>query len=163
MERKIKNILSLPAYEHFYRNIIYFNEEKSFLIFKLYDKELLLSIDIRVQAGVDLQKGFSVKNLAPNNAEIILPKAEILLVDAEEESINELFITEYGKKIDRLDYYTEIDKAKIEIVRDAIANGILQNAEQNISVMLGSLFKSVGYENVDVVFKDNIGEDYQID
>lgn len=158
MEQKIRRLLLLPAYEHIYRDIIYFNEKKSFIIFKLYDKEILFSINIKVQAGVDLNRGFSLEKTGDKSIHVTLPRAEILLADADENSIEEMFITEFGKEIQRLDYYSEIEAQKDNIINDAIKRGILINAEENTDVMLTNLLKSAGYENVTIEFKDKSGE-----
>ncbi len=155
----MRRILLLPAYEHIYRDIIYFNEEKSFMFFKLYEKELLFSVNIRVQAGVNLEKGFSLVNDGTDSIRITLPEPEILLVDADETSIKELFITEWGKNINRFDYYSEIESKKEAVAADAVKRGILINAAQNIKFMLTNLFKSAGYDSVNVIFEGQENEE----
>ncbi|MBN1647523.1 MAG: DUF4230 domain-containing protein [Spirochaetales bacterium] len=149
---KIRKMLVLPAYEHIYRDIIYFNEQRSLLFFRLYKKELLFSVNIRIQAGVDLQKGFSVVNDGTDSIRITLPPAEILLADADENSIHEMFLTEDNKQIKLLDYYSEIEARKQEIVDDAMARGILAKAEENIRFMLNNMCTGAGYERVTVQF-----------
>ena len=149
---KIKKLLVLPAYEHIYRDIIYYNEERTLAIFRIYKKELLFTVNIRVQAGVDLQKGFRLVSDGPESVKVTLPRAEILLVDADETSINEMFITEINKDIQLMDYYREIDAKKDEIARSAVNGGILTKAEDNIRFMVENLLKAAGYEHVSVLF-----------
>jgi len=155
----MRRILLLPAYEHVYRDIIYFNEEKTFMFFKLYDKELLFSVNIRVQAGINLEKGFSLDNDGTHSIRITLPEPEILLIDADETTIKELFITEWGKEINRLDYYSEIENKKEAVAADAVKRGILVKAAQNIDFMLTNLFKSAGYDSVTIIFEGQDNEE----
>ena len=149
---KIKKLLVLPAYEHVYRDIIYYNEERTLAIFRIYKKELLFTINIRVQAGVDLQNGFSLVADGPESVKVTLPRAEILLVDADETSINEMFITEINKGIRLMDYYGEIDAKKDEIARAAVDGGILEKAEENIRFMVTNMLQAAGYDHVTVLF-----------
>jgi hypothetical protein len=152
LESQIQAILELPTYEHIYRDIIYVDRERSFLIFKIMQARVLFSIDVRVQAGIDLAEGFKV---IPDPAfrrdggiTVVLPTAKILLVDADESSIQQYFIKEVGGELARLDYYDEINRKKEDIISDAIERGILLNATQNAKKLIAGFLTQAGFKNV---------------
>ena len=152
LESQIQTILDLPTYEHIYRDIIYVDRERSFLIFKTMQARVLFSIDVRVQAGIDLSEGFKV---IPDPAfrreggiTVVLPAATILLVDADEGSIQQYFIKEVGGELARLDYYDEINRKKEDIISDAIERGILLNANQNAEKLIAGFLAQAGFKNV---------------
>jgi len=143
----IKSILELPTFEHVYRDVIFIDRERFFLMFKTRDTEVLFSIDVRIQAGLDLKKRFAITKKA-NGLEVTLPNAEILLADADESTIEQYFLKELGGNISRLDYYDEINRKKLELVEDAIARGILYHAEENARKLITSFLTGAGYEEV---------------
>ncbi len=151
METHIREILSLPTYEHIYRDIIYVGEEASFLMFKTVDTKLLFSIDVKVQAGIDLKKGIELVPGKNGTITVHLPRAAILLVDADENSIHQYFLKERGKEITRLSYYDEISRQKEQIEKDAIDRNILFKAEENAKKLIKKFLTLAGFKNV--VFK----------
>src|SRR6056297_3182549 len=92
IETRIREICELPGYEHIYREIIYLDEQTSFLAIPVVDKRVLFSVDVRIQAGIDLNKGFSVEPVSRKVVRVYLPGAEILLADADEGSIHQYFL-----------------------------------------------------------------------
>ena len=147
----IRSILELPTFEHVYRDVVFLDRERSFLIFKTMDTEVLFSVDVRVQAGVDLRDGFSVEQARGGALTVALPPAKILLADADEESIHQYFLKEIGGGISRLDYYDEISAKKEIIVQDAIERGILERADENARSLLESFLRNIRNETVTVV------------
>ncbi len=148
VETQIKNILEMPTYEHVYRDIIYFDKEKTFLTFKIMEKKLLFSVDIIVKAGFDLKKGFTINRVSNTELIVFLPDAEILLLDADEKSIHEFFILESGEKVKMMEYYDEINSNKEDIKNNAIERGILSKAEDNGKSIIRSLLRAGGFENI---------------
>ena len=71
----LKSILELPTFEHIYRDVIFLDRERSFLIFKTKDTEVLFAIDVRVQAGIDLQYGFAITRIQGGGLSVTLPAA----------------------------------------------------------------------------------------
>ena len=103
MEDRIESLLELHTYEHIYRDLVYFGEERSFLFIKTVDRAVLFSIDISVRAGVDLADGVTVTadRRDPNRIYVRMPQARILSVDADESSIEEYFIRAQGGRTAR--------------------------------------------------------------
>ena len=149
IENQIRGILELPTIEYIYREVIYVGQEARFLGFKHIDKRLLFSINLIISAGIDLTKGIEIRNITNGDIQIILPEPEILLVDADEGSIHQFFVKEWGEKVSRLDYYDEIVKSKKEITSNAIERGILLKAKNNAEEMILKIFSVYGIKKVD--------------
>src|SRR6056297_710564 len=99
IERQIKAVLELPTYEYVYRDIIYIADQARFLGFRHRDKQLLFAVDVHLQAGIDLKRGFTVNSSDPHNLSISLPAPEILSIDADENTITQYFKKEFGGEI----------------------------------------------------------------
>ena len=147
----IRSILELPTFEHIYRDVVFLDRERSFLIFKTMDAEVLFAIDVRIQAGIDLSEGFSVNRTRREGITVTLPPAKILLADADETSIHQYFLKEIGGGISRLDYYDEISKKKTAIVEDAVERGILKRADENARSLIQGFLEYLKTEPVTVV------------
>jgi hypothetical protein len=152
LETHIREILTLPTYEHVYRDIIYVGEEATFLGITTAEKKLLFSIDVVVQAGIDLSKGIEIIPQQKNTVVVKLPAPEILLIDADENSINQYFVKERGKSVSRLEYYDEIDRQKVVIREDALKRNILVKAEENAKKLIAKFLSLAGFE--EVIFKE---------
>jgi ABC-type Fe3+-hydroxamate transport system substrate-binding protein len=148
IETQIREILELPTYEHVYRDIIYVGEEATFLLFKTVDKQVLFSIDVVVQAGIDFTEGLHLIPGKDKEITVRLPPAKILLIDAEEDSIHQYFIKERGEAVTRLEYYDEINRQKEKIREDAIQRGILYNAEQNAQQLITQFLRLAGFTDI---------------
>ncbi|MFP4180648.1 MAG: DUF4230 domain-containing protein [Spirochaetaceae bacterium] len=159
VERSVRSILELPTYEHIYHNIIYIGEEARFLWIKHLDKRLLFSIDITVQAGIDLTKGVTVTPAAAGGMRIGLPPPEILLVDAEESSIRQYISREFGGRFSRLEFYDEIDHSKEQTLQDALENGILDISAARAQALVENILSSLEIDGGYVYFRDPKEED----
>ncbi len=148
IENQIRGILDLPTIEYVYREIIYVGQEARFLGIKHLDKRLLFSIDLIINAGIDLTKGIEIRNISGGSIQIILPEPEILMIDADEGSIHQFFLKEWGDKISHLDYYDEIVKSKNDIKIDAIERNILIKAKNNAEDLILKIFSVYGISKV---------------
>ena len=149
LEQRIQSILELPTYEQVYRDIVYVKRERTILGIRTARAEVLFSIDIRVQAGIDLGEGVTVTRDPDGRGVIVgLPNAKIFVVDADESTINEYFVNDRRETIDRLDYYDEIDAMKETIRSDAINREILAKAELNAQNLIVGLLTAAGFEEV---------------
>ena len=148
---RIRSILELPTFEHVYRDVVYIDRERSFLIFKTMDTEVLFAINVRIQAGIDLSDGFAVYRTRKEGITVELPPAKILLADADEESIEQYFLKEIGGSISRLDYYDEINVKKEELISDAVDRGILDRAAENARLLIGGFLENARGESVTFV------------
>jgi len=149
----IRSVLELPTYEYIYRDIIYIADEASFLGIKHRDTQLLFSVDVRLQAGIDLNKNIFIDKLPSGKQRITLPAVEVLLIDADESTIHQYFKREYGGEINRLDYYDEIFRSKVKIREDAISRGVLKQAELNAHSLVRSVLAQAGMKEVEIRFR----------
>jgi len=159
IERKVSAILELPTYEYKYRDVIYIADQASFLGFRHRDTQLLFSVEVVVQAGIDLRRGIEIEKSGLAGLTIRLPEPEILLIDADEGAIVQYFKKEFGGQISRLDYYDEISRSKDRIRRDAVERGILDQARRNAEVLVRKLLATAGVESVDLQFSPVPRED----
>lgn len=153
VELSIRNILEMPAYEQIYHDIVYIGEEQKLFFIKTTDKRVLFSIDIRIQAGIKNAGLIDVKINGKNKegrktAAVSLPASEILLADADENTIEQYFIKEWGAEISRLEYYDEINRKKEELIDAAVRNGILKHADSNIKNLITSF---LSLSDIDVI------------
>ena len=149
LELSIRNILEMPACEQIYRDIVYIGEEERMLFIKTTDKKVLFSIDIRIQAGIKNAGMIDIHITDHNedgtrNASVTLPASEILLADADENTIEQYFIKEWGGEISRLEYYDEINRKKENLIRTAIDSGLLEKADSNTRNLISSFLALSG-------------------
>jgi len=154
IENQIRTILDLPTVEYVYREIIYVGQEARFFGIKHLDKRLLFSIDLIINAGIDLTKGIEIRNVIDGSIQIILPEPEILEIDADESTIYQFFVKEWGDKVSHLDYYDEIVKSKNNIKKDAIERGILIKAKNNAENIISKIFSVYGVTNISFKWRD---------
>jgi hypothetical protein len=169
VERRIEDVLTLHTFEHSYRSIVYFGEQRRFLFMDTMDRQVLFSIDVRVQAGMDLTEGVEIRRVLRDGdtaqaAEVpqlfvSLPAARILLVDADEESIREYFETDRGGDVGLLEYGREIENAKNSSRQAAISDGILREAEANARVIVREFLDLAGFERVEIRVRPREDED----
>lgn len=150
MEDQLESLLELHTYEHIYRDLVYFGEERSFLFIKTVDRAVLFSIDIRVRAGIDLTKGVTLTadRFDPERIYVRLPPPGILAVDADESSIEEYFIREQGGRIGLLEITDQLDDAKGRVAREAAERGILDQADANARRIVTGFLSMAGFREV---------------
>lgn len=153
IEQQIRDLAELHTFEQIYRDIVYLGEQRHFLFFRTMDRRLLFSVNIRVTAGIDLRRGvFILPGTGGRQLSVDLPPAEVLLVDADEQSISQYFVRERGGAIGWIEVGEEIDAVKERIVADAIERGILRRAEKNAREIIENLFMQAGFDEVAITF-----------
>ena len=115
----------------------------------LTEKSFLLKYNGYIKAGVDF-KDMKVE-VSGKDVHISLPRAKILDTLIDEKSIkvynesmnafNPLTITDYNKAI---------LKEKDTMINDAIAQGILKDASKQAEMVLTSIMKDMGFENIKI-------------
>jgi hypothetical protein len=151
LSERIRTILELPSVEYRYKEIVYVGVEKSFLFIPTSSKEVLFSVEIRVQAGIDLQQPFTVKRdiRNPRKIHLTLPPPKVLLLDVDEGTIRQYFIVEQGSRIRRMDYSKELESAKQRVLQDAYKRGILLDAERQANTLIEHMLFAAGVEEVE--------------
>jgi hypothetical protein len=162
LAEKSRSLLELESCEYVYHDIVYQGKQEKLLgLLTTKDTRLLFSIDIKVRAGIDLETspGMSLKSLpAGENGLpgllVSLPPARISGTDADETTIHQYFIHEYGisgnSRVNWLDYQDEIARAKERAKADALQRGLLDSAWNNAAASLGAFFRLAGFGTVRV-------------
>lgn len=148
VETRIREILSLPTYEHVYRDVVYVGEEAKFLGIPTKDKRTLFSIDVNVRAGIDFTEGIDVSVGSDGTAVVTMPPARILSIDADEGTIHQYFVKDLGGNLSRIQYYEEINRKKEFLEADAVERGILVKAEDNAKLLIRNFLELAGFEQV---------------
>lgn len=115
----------------------------------LTEKSFLLKYNGYIKAGVDF-KDMKVE-VTGKNVHISLPKPKILDTLIDEKSIrvyNESMNAFNPIKIS--DYNEAIMKEKDTMISDAIAQGILRDATKQAEMVLTSIMKDMGFENITI-------------
>ncbi len=141
--------------EYIYRNVIYASRDRLLLgRLPAGSTEVLFSVSIRVQAGVDLSQGYSVAVSAEkaDRAFVTLPEPTVFVVDADESTIEEYFSEERLMRLNWLDLGREIELQKSVAREDAVQRGLLTRARTNAISVITELFALAGFAEVDVTF-----------
>lgn len=160
LEEHLEDVLTLHTAEHRYRSIVYFGEQRRFLFLDTMDRQVLFAIDLRVQAGIDLAGGDGGIEIRPGTGDaagelfVTLPPAAVMLVDADERSITEYFTTERGGSVQWLEYSQEIENAKAKARERALADGILDQAEENAAVLVRDFLRLADFQAVTVRIRE---------
>ena len=150
IEQRIRGLLEIHTFEHLYREVVYFGEERSLLFLRTMDRRVLFSINIRVRAGVDLRDGFELRSdpLRPERLFVRLPAAQILLVDADDRSIEQYFVREQGGVIRWIELADHLESVKEAVRADAIERGVLLRADQNAERVVRNMLELAGFTDV---------------
>jgi hypothetical protein len=141
LENKIRQIQELAVVNQVYRDVIYI---KSGTVFT---SEILFTIEYNIIAGVDLRKGFSL-NEEDGIVTVELPPAEILSIDADDTTINQIFIRETFRPVRQSDYMEYIISEKEILRQAAVDSGILIRAGNNAEKIIEKIILLSGYEQV---------------
>lgn len=142
MEQKIQSMQELVTVNQVFRDVIY-REEKRFIS----DKRVLFSIEFHLKAGVPLDNA-RVNFNAQGIPVVHLPSARILSIDADERSIEQIFVREQFAQIHQSDYMEVLIKEKERLEQEALERGILSEAEAQLKLILQPLFRMAGYSEV---------------
>lgn len=149
LEEKVRSLQELVTVNQMFREVIY-KEEKRFIS----DKRVLFSILFHIKAGVNLESA-AVTWSSQGTPELIIDSPRILSIDADEKSIEQIFIKEQFAEIRQSDYMDVILQEKIRLEDEARERGILMEAEEQMIRILEQLFSLAGYEKVNIRLRGN--------
>jgi hypothetical protein len=162
LAQKSRALLELESCEYVYHDIVFQGKQEKFLgLLTTKDVRLLFAIDIRVHAGIDLaaKPGMGIRTLPAGKdglpgLVIKLPPTRITGTDADESTIHQYFIHEYGitgnSRVNWLGFQDEIARAKERARADAVKRGLLAAAWDNAAASLGSFWRLAGFGEVRV-------------
>lgn len=155
LRSKLEEISTLTTGVETYREIIYSKTTGDIFWIPLKNKEILFSIEYRIQTGIDLSRGYEIF-FHRDFIEIVIPHSEIVSIDADDLSIKEYFVKERFSQISRDDYFSLINKTKGKLVKDDSIARILEESDKKAKTTIESLFRISG-DSVKVSFTNKRG------
>lgn len=157
---RVRNVLQMETTEFIYRDLVYQSISDSLLGMSTRDTRVLAEVKIHVVAGVDIREGMKISMDATDPSgpvtKVLLPRARILLVDADESSIRQFMIREYkfmdDGRMSLLAFGRKLRENKETIKRDALSRGILERAENNARLVVTKILNLSGISRVQVEF-----------
>lgn len=149
---KISHIQELALVKHNYTGVIgYKDYMKLFKInIPLTDKYFLLKYNGYLKAGVDFSK-VKVTIDGDSAVHVSIPKPKILDTVIDEKSVKVYNESENAfNPIKISDYNEALIKEKNVMIRDAISQGILDDATAQAKLVLTTLLEEMGYKNIKI-------------
>lgn len=147
---QIERIGTLRTGEYLYRDVVFFDGPDRPLGIRV--TELLFSVELVVSTGIDLTTGVQVSRAGAGTLAVTVPAARIVRVDADEQTIEQLFVRERWASIDFTQVGNELERAKERVAVDAVERGALHRAESRARQIIDALARSRGYAGADVTF-----------
>jgi len=143
LENRIQNIQELVTVNQVFRDAVYLQRKKV-----LTNVSALFTINYEVKAGIEMDQ-VKVRINSQRVPVVYLPAAQVFSIDADDESIEEIFIQEKFGSIVRSDYANIIIDQKAYLLQEAIERGLLLNAQQQAELIITHLFHLAGFETVE--------------
>ena len=148
---ELTQIRELVTNRQVYRSVFFSRIRDNFI----QERSLLFTADFHVSAGVDLARGFSLQTKG-NTAVLQLPAAGILSIDADDTSIEEVFIKERFSSVTTGDYLPLLGEEKENIRRTAEERGLNRDAERRAELIFRGMLKMAGYDKITVSFRREV-------
>jgi hypothetical protein len=148
---ELTRIRELVTSRQTYRSVFYTRIKENFI----QERTLLFTADFHVAAGIDLSRGFSLRSTG-RRVSLILPTAEILFIDADDTTLEQVLILERFSSVTTGDYLTLLTEEKENILRQGVEGGIEKQAEQRAGQIFRGMLKLAGYERVNISFRKEL-------
>ncbi len=128
--RQLQQLFELHTAEALHRDIVYISEQRSAFLWRMVDTRVLFAVDYRIHAGLDLTEGLKVRRVpgAPQRLLVTLPRARVLSIDVDEESIHQYQLRARGRRLGWLEIAAELERVKDRVAEDATEHGLLERA-----------------------------------
>jgi len=149
---EVERIFQMSTVDMIFREVIYHKSSDKIFDIDIQSGQVLFAVDIKVQAGFDLSKGYSLERF-PNGQglSILFPQPQILTIDADETSVYQ-YLTQ-GKPLGYLKLQSLFQERHEPVRQEALRLGILDQARRQARTFLTELFLSLGYSKVVVDFR----------
>lgn len=157
IEEQLSKILELSTVKYNYTNVVSYKDSKKFsgLNLPFTSKSFLIKYDGYIKAGVDLNtvetelidtKTIKMTLDKPRVFDNVIIEEEVYIYDEKDSVFNKLGFE---------DLYEVLIKEKQKMEEEVIEKGLLNDAEKNTKEMLISLLKSMGFEKIEIVFREH--------
>ncbi len=145
---ELTRIQQMVTYRQTYRSVFYTSVKENFL----QERTLLFTADFQVAAGIDLSRGFTL-DAKGDSVHLTLPAGTILYVDADDTSLEQVFVKERFSSITTGDYLPLLTEEKQNILNQAREGGIEKDAEQRAEQIFMGILKMAGFQRAAVSFR----------
>lgn len=157
IEEQLSKILELATVKYNYTNVVSYKDSKklSGLNLPFTSKSFLIKYDGYIKAGVDLNtveielidtKTIKVTLGKPKVFDNVIIEEEVYIYDEKDSVFNKLRFE---------DLYEVLVEEKQKMEEVVIEKGLLNDAEKNTKEMLISLLKSMGFEKIEIAFREH--------
>lgn len=155
IEEKLAKILEVATVKYNYTNVVTYKDNKkvSGLNVPFTNKSFIIKYSGYIKAGVDLN-GIEIQVIDPKTVKIILDKPKVFDNVIMEEDV--YVYDERDSVFNKLsfnDLYDVLVEEKKSMEEEVIEKGLLNDAEKNAKDVLMSLLESMGFENIEIVFR----------
>lgn len=155
IDEQVSKILEVSAVKYNYTNVVSYKDNKklSGLNLPFTNKSFIIKYSGYIKAGVDLNSG-ETQIIDPKTVKMVLDKPIIFDNVIIEEDV--YIYDEKSSVFNKLsfnDLYDVLVEEKQKLEEEVIEKGLLNEAEKNTMEMLTSLLESMGFENIEIVFK----------
>lgn len=155
IEEQLSKILELSTTKYNYTNVVSYKDNKklSGLNLPFTSKSFLIKYDGYIKAGVDL-KTAEVEVMDTKNVKIMLDKPKVFDNVIMEEEV--YIYDERDSVFNKLsfdDLYDVLVEEKQKTEKEIVDKGFLNDAENNTKEMLDSFLRSMGFENIEIIFR----------
>ncbi|NMB06880.1 MAG: DUF4230 domain-containing protein [Tissierellia bacterium] len=155
IEEQLSRILELSTVKYNYTNVVSFKDNKkvSGLNIPFTSKSFLIKYSGYIKAGVDLNsveteiidtKTVKITLDKPKVFDNVIIEEDVYIYDEKSSVFNKLSFE---------DLYDVLIDEKEKTEKEIVDKGLLNDAEKNTKEILDSLLKSMGFENIEIIFR----------
>ena len=157
IEEQLSKILELSTVKYNYTNVVSYKDSRklSGLNLPFTSKSFLIKYDGYIKAGVDLNtveteitdtKSIKMTLDKPKVFDNVIIEEEVYVYDEKDSIFNKLSFE---------NLYEVLIEEKQKMEKEVVEKGLLNDAEKNTKEMLISLLKSMGFEKIEIVFRED--------
>lgn len=152
---RVNSISELNTVEMYFNEIIDYKDARLFhnVQIPFTQKSFIFTVKAKVKAGIEIT-GLTEDDIVINNTNIsmtlpapVITSAEILEYKAYDEK-DGLF-----NEVKNEDTFKALDQFRKDLEKQALDSGILDKAKENATASLTGLFKSLGFESIEIRFE----------
>jgi hypothetical protein len=155
IEEKVAKILDISTVKYNYTNVVTYKDNKKIngLNVPFTNKSFIIKYNGYIKAGIDLN-GVETKVYDTKHVKMILDKPFIMDNVIVEEDV--YIYDERDSVFNKLnfkDLYDVLIEEKKSMEEEVIEKGLLNDAKKNAEEILTSLLESMGFENIEIIFR----------
>ncbi|WP_236908518.1 DUF4230 domain-containing protein [Clostridium sp. Cult3] len=155
IEEKVAKILEMSTVKYNYTNVVTYKDNKkvSGLNVPFTNKSFIIKYSGYIKAGADLN-GVETQVVNPKTIKITLDKPKVFDNVIMEEDV--YIYDEKDSVFNKLsfkDLYDVLIEEKKSMEEEVIEKGLLNDAQKNTEELLVSIFESMGFDDIEIIFR----------